>query len=421
MSPKVKKILTVSLVLWIIGVVGFSWVFREQKKEKQILQQQQEKLDNNVIKLDKMLSGEMSVQSFTDNVSRDNLQEELDRIKSRKRLARPLILAASATCMAIGILIYAYWPLSWLARYAGECFPNSNLIGRFCKYLKQTKLIQLTKAYQNKKTEDILEKSPVRSTENALGNTGYHSNEFLKESTKLDVLFCDEKSLNLKGQPTVENPAELNEKLIGQLEQNICQTVLSGYQENALRVEDSLKVQSDNLEKQVSEFRQMTQTVKEVATEQSEPLKMHLSELTEQISAIREYASRQHDRIEKLQEGYDWNIIRTFCLRVIRCIDNLESHIAKLSEQDIVTTNLEEIRDELVFALESSSVEQFKPEINSEYQGREKIAEVIKEKEKSKDTNMKGKIAKVIKPGYHYMIDDKHTKVVRVARVKLFG
>ena len=38
----------------------------------------------------------------------------------------------------------------------------------------------------------------------------------------------------------------------------------------------------------------------------------------------------------------------------------------------------------------------------------------------SDDENMKGRIAKIIKPGYLYVIDDETTKVVRPAQVKLF-
>ena len=125
-------------------------------------------------------------------------------------------------------------------------------------------------------------------------------------------------------------------------------------------------------------------------------------------------------RMEKLQEGYDWNITRTFCLRIIRCIDNLDNRISRALERGDQTVQLEEIRDELLFALESSCVEQFEPEINSEYSGNEKLAEVVKERQACNDTKTKGKIAKVIKPGYLYVIDDETTKVVRPARVMLF-
>ena len=88
--------------------------------------------------------------------------------------------------------------------------------------------------------------------------------------------------------------------------------------------------------------------------EQSEPLSSTLKELAQQVSAIREYAACQQDRVEKLQDGYDWGIIRTFCLRVIRCIDNIENRIDNPPKDCADLIYLEEVRDELLFALESS-------------------------------------------------------------------
>ena len=175
------------------------------------------------------------------------------------------------------------------------------------------------------------------------------------------------------------------------------------------------------MERQMAEFRRMALSVQQVTLENSKPLKNNLQELIQQVSAIREYAAYQQDRVEKLQDGYDWNIIRTFCLRVIRCIDNLEDRINRLSKQSIETVNLEEVRDELVFALESSGLERFEPEINSDYRGQERIAEAVKDKEYSNDSNLAGKIAKVIRPGYQYFIDEENVKVIRAAQVKLFG
>jgi len=125
--------------------------------------------------------------------------------------------------------------------------------------------------------------------------------------------------------------------------------------------------------------------------------------------------------MEKLQDGYDWNIIRTFCLRVIRCIDNLENRINQLAKKNIETTDLEEVKDELLFALDSSGVEQFEPEINSDYRGQEKFAEAIKDKQQCDNPKQTGKIAKVIRPGYQYFINEDNVKIVRTAQVKLYG
>ncbi len=219
------------------------------------------------------------------------------------------------------------------------------------------------------------------------------------QAEKIAVLLSDEKSIDL-------------EESLKAAAENV---------NVSLKLKDSLKAQTESLEKQMAEFKRMTQSVQQAAVEQSDPIGNTLTELTEQVAAIREYATGQQGRLEKLQDGYDWNIIKTFCLRVIRCIDNLESRIGRLSEQDRKAVHLEEIRDELIFALESSGVEQFNPELNSDYRGQEKYAEAVKEKESCKDSKQKGKIAKVIRPGYQYFISEENVKVVRPAQVKLFG
>jgi len=164
-----------------------------------------------------------------------------------------------------------------------------------------------------------------------------------------------------------------------------------------------------------------TAGVKQTTTEAPDPLNNTLIELTQQVAAIREYASTQQDRVQKLQEGYDWNIIRNFCLRVIRCIDNVENRIRERAGQNGEAVHLREIRDELLFALESSGIEQFEPEINSDYQRQEKFAEAVKERESCDDPDLTGRIAKVVRPGYQYFIDDKTARVVRPAMVMLFA
>jgi molecular chaperone GrpE (heat shock protein) len=162
-------------------------------------------------------------------------------------------------------------------------------------------------------------------------------------------------------------------------------------------------------------------TERQVVGEDSKPIDSTLNDLTQQVSAIREYAANQQNRLEKLQDGYDWNIIRTFCLRVIRAVDNLESRIARFKEDNIETTYLEEVRDELIFALESSGIEQFEPETDSEYRGQEKLAEAVKEKQNCDNPEQAGKIANVIRPGYQYFINEGNVKIVRPAQVRLYA
>jgi molecular chaperone GrpE (heat shock protein) len=186
-------------------------------------------------------------------------------------------------------------------------------------------------------------------------------------------------------------------------------------------IDTTLKEQAEDLQRQIAEFKQAAQSVQQTTREQSEPLGSTLKELTQQVSAIREYAACQQDRVEKLQDGYDWGIIRTFCLRVIRCIDNIENRIDDPPKDGPDLIYLEEVRDELLFALESSGVEQFRPDIHSEYRGQEKFAEALKDRVPVQKSEDAGRIAQVVRPGYRYMMDDENYKVVRTAQVKLFG
>jgi molecular chaperone GrpE (heat shock protein) len=191
--------------------------------------------------------------------------------------------------------------------------------------------------------------------------------------------------------------------------------------EHASEASNSLKAQAEDLQKQLAEVKQMAQTMQQATLEQPSPINNTLKELAKQVGAIRDYAASQQDRVEKLQDGYDWGIIRTFCLRVIRCVDNVEKRIAETGDGSETVVHLEEVRDELLFALESSGVEQYEPEIHSDYRGQEKIAEAVKEKQPCSKADEAGRIAKVLRPGYRYIIDDENFKVVRTAQVKLFG
>lgn len=183
---------------------------------------------------------------------------------------------------------------------------------------------------------------------------------------------------------------------------------------------DAPKAPAATLEQQIAQVAEMAHEVKTDDAESAEPVNETLQILNEQISAIRQYASSQQDRVEKLQSGYDWNIIRTFCVRVIRCIDNLENRMERCEDSDLEQT-LSEVHDELIFSLESSGVEQFAPELNSAFCGQERLAEAVKAKATCPKSELKGCIAEIIKPGYQYVIDEQNVKIVRTARVKLYG
>lgn len=153
-----------------------------------------------------------------------------------------------------------------------------------------------------------------------------------------------------------------------------------------------------------------------------EPVLNSLTELTEEVSAIRQYATQQQDQMRKLQDGYDWMLIRRFCMRIIRCIDNISDRIEQLNAKSSESQphTLEDIRDELIFALESSGVEAYSPDVGASYKGLERYAEAVHERQSNDQPERSATIARVLRPGYQYLISENEIKIVRCAQVQLY-
>jgi len=444
-----------SLILFLVGTAALGWVFTEQKKEKRLLQERRERFDVGLDRLSGLVTGEIDVQSFANLASSENRKQELDRYRARIE-RRELIVVVSIVCMFTGGVIFGWWLLLWTARQlirgSSYLVELSIDVFRRCRKIKDKKLAQVRAREDEKASgqdqEQYEQQSPQKEYSKILASSGWHNfdtdaaNRYepapsekvfstgseagfgnsAKDTRRLSALLSNEKSVEVEGfSAATEEDLNVNMIQSNQLRKTIQETVQRDSGEDYPELEDLFRNQTENLEKQMAEFKQMAQSVQQTTLERSGPLRSNLEELIQQVSAIREYASQQQGRMEKLQDGYDWNIIRTFCLRVIRCIDNLESRIARLSKENVDTVGLEEVRDELVFALESSGVERFEPEINSDYRGQERKSEAVKNKQHCSDPNLKGKTAKVIRLGYQYVIDDENVKVVRPARVELFG
>ena len=97
-----KKFLILSLFLGLVlllgGAAAVGWVFSERKKEKQMLREQQERFNTRLDELDKVVTGEIDVQSFAKLVPRENRQQQLDRYKEQAE-TRELILVVSVVCI----------------------------------------------------------------------------------------------------------------------------------------------------------------------------------------------------------------------------------------------------------------------------------------------------------------------------------
>jgi len=360
--------------------------YGKDKTNAQLRQEQQARLKAD---MEKLAAGEIAVNPFADILYGENWQKDLSEYKKRNDL-KEYVLTSSIVCTTMGGSIYAWWIVLWIARSIIRGISGLRLLiagsYRNLKKVKGDKPViadvkDFQQEQQKKKTHE--KQNRLEKHLNVFANSGRQCPVLVKSGAKAAEIGAHKEKFS--------NGTEKINRLLSDEKTAVIKT-------------------TTKWGKQRSE-----------TEEHSKPLNSAINELTQQVSAIREYAACQQDRLEKLQDGYDWNIIRTFCLRVIRCIDNLENRINQLGEKDAKAIHLEEVRDELIFALESSGIEQFEPEMNSQYRGQEKYAEAVKDKQQSDDPKQMGNIAKVIRPGYQYFINEGNVKVVRPAQVKLYA
>lgn len=344
--------------------------------------------------MEELATGEITASPFSDVLYGDNWQQKVIEYKKKQEQRRQVFIG-SAVCTSMGGLIYVWWLLLGVVRTISKGFSGSNQLS--ATGIGELKQIKTKKQQGPDRGKSPQSKSKAKNRLPGGCEDEKHSN-IINSSRKRPA------AATSRHDPTkvVKAEAKQIKKLSDEAEK--IAVMISESEEQAAVLKDSAKSKND---RQVDES--------------SKQLDSTLSALSEQVTAIREYTSHQQDRLEKLQDGYDWNIIRTFCLRVIRCIDNLDGRIKRLSEKGDSPVHLEEVHDELIFALESSGIEQYKPEINSEYRGQEKYAEAVKEKQSCDDPKKSGRIADVIRPGYQYFINEDNVKVVRTAQVKLYA
>ncbi len=142
------------------------------------------------------------------------------------------------------------------------------------------------------------------------------------------------------------------------------------------------------------------------------------ADMLSQVSSLRDYLARQQNLVKRFQDGYDWTILKNFCNRIIRIIDDIEKRMNS-DVSDAHRQDLEVIYDQLVYTLDGSGIEQFRPETDIPYAGREKIAEVVG-KDTTEDENKAGNISRVINPGYYYYVSEEQQKLIRPAKVRLY-
>jgi len=426
-----KRFITLALVLLIAGAVTLSLGLFEKQKEKKQLEDIRQFLN----RLENVNTENVEIRTLAQIFSSDNWQHRLDQY-NKSSGTTGLLIDASLVFIVTAVIIFAVWVLYKIALPV-RCRLSVYSKNPFVSFSAPASQVTSSSVQKN-----VGSKEGKSRIFDILAGSGWLNG---KDESAENQCVDNAKPVSSEGQSASdavisvgENPQLLfsegewtaSTKALKLKAGKLSKRHHEGYLPEDQKDEDAvtheglkkaLSVQKKNLEKHISEFQKLAQTVNKTALMDPQPIGESINELIQQVSAIREFAISQQERIRKLQEGYDWNIIKSIGLKVIRCIDNVEEKIRDCKRLRHDSSHLEHIRDEMVFALESSGIEQYKPQINSEYRGQERIAEPVRDRAQAISPEQNGKIAQVVRPGYRHFIDEDNFKVIRTAAVKLFG
>jgi len=431
-----KKFVIVGLVLLAVGVALLGWVLLQQRGEKLQENKQRERFNATLNKVNELVANKINACDIegiaTEQIDQQDNHKMPEETKGLILTTSGMLTLTGGTilgwCLLLGTVRLSIRGTSRLAEYWAHY--SKSLKGDISKGSdnpEKDSEILLNSGWRNfcNSQTNLPEPAPLQINSSIESESSAQGDQATGTQQRSKGLFARKISGDAEGSnpsagaggPAVALLDEEPSKVKAQ--ESYTKAGLQDSGKKALKTQDSLKAQTMVLERRVADFKQTA--AHQTTVTQSRHLESSLNELTQQMSAIREYASHQQERVKKLQDGYDWSIIKNFCLRIIRCIDHIEDRTSQLGKKNSDTTNLEEIRDELLFALESNGVEPFEPEINSDYRGQEKNTEAVKEKQHCDDHKLAGKIAQVIRKGYRYLLDDENFKVVRTTQVRLYG
>jgi hypothetical protein len=137
------------------------------------------------------------------------------------------------------------------------------------------------------------------------------------------------------------------------------------------------------------------------------------------VSGMREYLQESNQQIVRLQEGYDYAVLKRFVKPVIQVANGLEFMEPRLAGRP----EAEEVRAlwlDLLDSLEQNGVERLQVEKNDSFSEIRKIAEATTTKEFTSDPELVGKVAEVVRPGYCYVYNHDKERLVVPAQVKLY-
>jgi molecular chaperone GrpE (heat shock protein) len=137
------------------------------------------------------------------------------------------------------------------------------------------------------------------------------------------------------------------------------------------------------------------------------------------VAGMRDYLTESNAHITRLQEGYDYSVLKRVAKSMIQVANSLEGLEGRMAGRPEV----EEIRamwTDLVDAMEHNGIRRIQVKEGSDFAEIRKVAAAVPVKVKTQNPGDVDKVAEVISPGYMYVFNDDRERLILPAQVKLF-
>lgn len=211
-----------------------------------------------------------------------------------------------------------------------------------------------------------------------------------------------------------KSSADLDKKVVRELTR-----VFNNIRKSQITQEAAIERHIDRLRSSLAHQEAHLQQLQNIVLSKVSDAAGQVSGVNGTITGIRDYLSENNKMLQRLQEGYDFQILKNFVRQITRSISSLDDELSRLTDSD-ARQALEDTRDDLIDLLERNNVVQIIPAVGTAYEGMQKYAEVLQEKVKSDLTDMIGHIAAVERIGYKYEFNDGQERIIQPAQVKLY-
>lgn len=142
------------------------------------------------------------------------------------------------------------------------------------------------------------------------------------------------------------------------------------------------------------------------------------AEIDATLKAVRDFVGVQQEELQRYKDGYDYKILKTCCLGIIRALDSIGRYAEEL-EGEQAQEALQAVRDELEILLDSQSIESWSPELGVHCSSDTRKIRAVHAIENS-DPSKESRVAKVLRAGYIFLTADGEQRIIRPAEVSIY-